>query len=30
LGWTPCISLETGLARTIEYYRSELGKDNRS
>ncbi len=30
LGWTPCVSLETGLTRTIEYYRSELGKDNRS
>ena len=29
LGWTPRVSLETGLTRTIEYYRSVLGKDDR-
>jgi len=30
LGWTPRVSLETGLSRAIEYYRSLLGKDDRS
>ena len=30
LGWTPRVSLEAGLSRTIEYYRSVLGKDDRS
>ena len=27
LGWTPSISLENGLSRTIEYFRSKLEKD---
>jgi len=30
LGWTPRVPLETGLARTIDYYRSLLSKEARS
>ena len=27
LGWSPTINLNTGLAKTIEYYRSELTRN---
>jgi len=30
LNWSPRVTLETGLTRTIEYYQSVLGKDDRS